>query len=240
MKKSISIVLTLLMVLSLCACGKKENVSDGPKVDENIAEATDETAPENTAEAEVSQEDVTEESSTSKSVSDEEKQMQEDMDELSKLGDVEVENGILTVSITLPAAYMEGVTQEDLDAGKGTTYQSATLNDDGSVTFKMTKQQHKDMMKSMTDSMDQSIQEMIDDDNYTITGVTHNEDCTVFDVTLEGTEVGFSDSFTSVVFYMYGGMYGIFSGKEADHVVVNFLDPDGNLIESYDSANMES
>ena len=79
------------------------------------------------------------ENGTAGSVSDEEKQLQEDMDELSKIGDIEVENGILTVSITLPAEYMEGVTQEQLDAGKGTTYQSATLNDDGSVTYKMTK-----------------------------------------------------------------------------------------------------
>ena len=84
------------------------------------------------------------------------------------------------------------------------------------------------------------MQELIDDDNYTITGITHNDDYTVFDVTLEGTEVGFADSFTSMVFYMYGGMYGIFSGTETDHVVVNFLDPDGNVIDSYDSANMES
>ena len=133
------------------------------------------------------------ENGTAGSVSDEEKQLQEDMDELSKIGDIEVENGILTVSITLPAEYMEGVTQEQLD-----------------------------------------------DDNYTITGITHNDDYTVFDVTLEGTEVGFANSFTSMVFYMYGGMYGIFSGTETDHVVVNFLDPDGNVIESYDSANMES
>lgn len=180
------------------------------------------------------------ENGTAGSVSDEEKQLQEDMDELSKIGDIEVENGILTVSITLPAEYMEGVTQEQLDAGKGTTYQSATLNDDGSVTYKMTKQQHREMLKSMSDSVDQSMQELIDDDNYTITGITHNDDYTVFDVTLEGTEVGFADSFTSMVFYMYGGMYGIFSGTETDHVVVNLLDPDGNVIESYDSANMES
>ena len=178
------------------------------------------------------------ENGTAGSVSDEEKQLQEDMDELSKIGDIEVENGILTVSITLPAEYMEGVTQEQLDAGKGTTYQSATLNDDGSVTYKMTKQQHREMLKSMSDSVDQSMQELIDDDNYMITGITHNDDYTVFDVTLEGTEVGFADSFTSMVFYMYGGMYGIFSGTETDHVVVNFLDPDGNVIESFDSKNM--
>ena len=137
------------------------------------------------------------ENGTAGSVSDEEKQLQEDMDELSKIGDIEVENGILTVSITLPAEYMEGVTQEQLDAGKGTTYQSATLNDDGSVTYKMTKQQHREMLKSMSDSVDQSMQELIDDDNYTITGITHNDNYTVFDVTLEGTEVGFADSFTS-------------------------------------------
>ena len=189
---------------------------------------------------ELSSADATLEKEDGEETASETSEAQEDMDELSKLGDVEVENGVLTVSVTLPAEYAEGVTQEQLDANKGTSYQSAVLNEDGSVTYKMTKQQHKEMLKGLSESFDESINQMIDDENYSITGITHNDDFTEFDVTLEGTEVGFNDSFSAISFYMYGGIYGIFNGSDTEHVIVNFHDPDGNLIESYDSANMES
>ena len=166
-------------------------------------------------------------------------EQQDEMDELSALGDVQVENGILTVSITLPADLAQGMTQEQLDASKGTTYLDAVLNDDGSVTYKMTKAQHRVLLEQLTASFDQSIQEMIDDnETYSISAVTHNDDYTIFDVSLDGTELGFGDTISSLLFYMCGGMYGVFNGHRPEHVIVNFYDPNGKLIESGDSANM--
>lgn len=163
---------------------------------------------------------------------------QEGWDKLKAMGNIQTENGILTVTITLPADLAKGMTDEELDAGKGENYLSAVRNQDGSITIKMTRQQHSNMMAQLTENFDSSLQEMINDETYTISNITHNRDFTVYDVTLEGTELGFSDSFTVLSLYMYGGMYGVFSGQRPEHVIVNFRDPNGNLIETGDSADM--
>jgi hypothetical protein len=159
---------------------------------------------------------------------------------LAAIGDVETKDGILTVSINVPSDLVGETTQEELDQSKGILYQSAVLNDDGSVTYKMTKQQHRAMLDKISEAVDESAQEMIDDEeNYTIAAVTHNDDCTEFNVTLDGTEVGFGDYFTTYSFFLYGGMYGKFSGHIPEHMIVNYYDPDGNLIEAVDSADFE-
>ena len=70
-----------------------------------------------------------------------------------------------------------------------------------------------------------------------IATVKPNDDYTVFDLTIDGTELRLGDSFSIIAFYMYGGMYGIFNGNQPEHIVVNFFDPDRNVIETADSAN---
>lgn len=164
--------------------------------------------------------------------------MQEDIDKLSDIGEVEVKDGILTVSITLPSSFMEGVSQEDLDKDAGTSYVSAKLNDDGSVTMKLTKAQYEEMLKDFSDQIEDTINEMKEDEDYNITEIKHNDNFTVFDVTLSTSEVGIYESIAVLGLYMYGGMYGIFAGNKADNIVVNFYDSSNNLIESVDSSSL--
>ena len=38
---------------------------------------------------------------------------------------------------------------------------------------------------------------------------------------------------------MNGLLYGQFSGNVPEHIIVNFYDPNGNLIEAVDSADFE-
>ena len=163
--------------------------------------------------------------------------LQEDEDELSAIGDAEVENGILTVSITLPASLVKDVTQEDLDNDTSGTYQSAKLNDDGSVTMKLTKTQYKEMLASISQELDACIKEISESDDYNIDKVEHNDDFSKFDVTLSTDEVDLYDSIASLAFYMYGGMYQIFKGSKSANVVVNYYDTNGALIESSDLNN---
>ncbi len=170
----------------------------------------------------------------SENTTTEDSSLLEDEDELSAIGDVEVENGILTVSITLPASLMKDVTQEDLDNDTSGSYQSAKLNDDGSVTMKLTKAQYKEMLASISEELDDCIKEIIESDDYNIAKVEHNDDFSKFDVTLSTEEAGLFDSIASLAFYMYGGMYQIFKGSKSADVVVNYYDANGNLIETSD------
>ncbi len=166
--------------------------------------------------------------------------LQNDLDELSKIGEVEVKDGILTVSITLPSSFLGDVTQEDLDNEAGASYVSAKLNDDGSVTMKLTKAQYEEMMREIIEEVDSSINELKDDENCNITNIKHNDDYSVFDVTLSTSEVGLYDAFSVIGFYMYGGIYAAFAGNTVDKIVVNFYDPDGNLITTSDSSELSN
>ena len=161
-----------------------------------------------------------------------------DWEAIEALGKVKTENGRVLVSITLPKEYCEGVTQEKLDASAGETFVAAKLNDDGSVTFKYTKGQHRELCKSIGEIIDEALEEMITDDMYTFTEITHNEDYSVFDVQVNSDRLGFLDSFATLAFYTYGAMYGIYSGAEENVILVNFYDCNGNLINTASSADI--
>ena len=218
MKKVLRVLLSAVMTVSLTACGSSTNEGT---VDSGQAEA----AAQQAAETVANEEDLI---------------VDEAWDELESLGKIETENGIFFVSITLPADIAgEEVTQESLDAKAGENYISARLNDDGSVTYKMTKAQHKAMLDGMVESMDEALQELTDSDQYAFADIRHNSDFTSFDVTLDTNELGLTESFMVVAFYMYGGIYGLFSGHEADNIQVNFYSPDGTLINTGNSKDLE-
>ena len=175
MKKALNTFLAAVMTVSLTACGT--STSEG-----TAASSPAEAAPEATATAEAA-------------VSEEEQIDDEGWDQLASLGKVETENGILFVTITFPADFVgEDVTQESLDEKAGTNYISAKLNEDGSVTYKMTKKQHKEMMDGMVQNIEDTLKEMTDSDEYAYEDIKHNKDFTSFDVTLSTNELGLKES----------------------------------------------
>ena len=211
MKKFLALVLSFSIIASLTACGGSADTS-----------ASSSSAIQTSAEFESSKSDDGIDDSA--------------WDELEAVGNIQTENGILTASITIPAELVgDEMTQEELDANAESSYISAKLNEDGSVTYKLTKQQHKAMLDDFVETMDQSIQEMLDSEDYAFTDIKYNDDYTQFDVTLSTDEVGFAEGFAALAFYVYGGMYGIFSGHTADNITVNYYDANGNLIESANS-----
>ena len=279
-RQIISIVIALMMMTTVCACGAggkdfsgqdpeekavSETVSEEAQVpgDENtqvqesvesgeeiVSNTSDSEQHQETAEA-VSQEAAPQETgeAASKEAAPQEnvdtedggsgrEMTQEDWDQLAAIGDVQVENGVMTVSINVPADLAKNIRQETIDAGIGTQYQAAFRNQDGSITYKMTKEQHQAMLEQLAVSFDNSLQEMIDDEKYTISNITRNNDFTVFDISLDGAEPSVSDSFAAFSLYMYGELYGVFNGNRPEHVIVNYLDSNGNLIDSDDSATM--
>ncbi len=279
-RQIISIVIALMMMTTVCACGAggkdstgqapeekavSETVSEEAQVpgDENtqvqesvesgeeiVSNTSDSEQHQETAEA-VSQEAAPQETgeAASKEAAPQEnvdtedggsgrEMTQEDWDQLAAIGDVQVENGVMTVSLNVPADLAKNIRQETIDAGIGTQYQAAFRNQDGSITYKMTKEQHQAMLEQLAVSFDNSLQEMIDDEKYTISNITRNNDFTVFDISLDGAEPSASDSFAAFSLYMYGELYGVFNGNRPEHVIVNYLDSNGNLIDSDDSAAM--
>ena len=103
----------------------------------------------------------------------------------------------------------------------------------------MSRKQHQTMMDGLKVSIDEACNELLNDiDTFGITAIDHNEDYTVFKVTMNSNSVGLIASFSTIAFYTFGGMYGIFSGKKPDNISVEFYSPDGTLIQTGNSSEM--
>lgn len=163
--------------------------------------------------------------------------------DLDSLGDVEVEENLFDVTITIPADFVGETTQEELDkTAAESDIHSITLNDDGSATYVMSKSQHEKLMQDLADNINGSLAEMIGSEDYpNFTDITANSDFTEFTVTTTSTELSFEDSVSVMAFYMYGGMYAIFAGTDVDNIHVDFVNADsGQIISSSDSSDMAS
>ena len=154
-------------------------------------------------------------------------------------GGVEVDEGLLTVEITVPAEFLgEGITQESLDqTAVENGYVSAVLNEDGSATYTMTKGQHEELMAEIRSGVEDAMAEMVDPESFpTITSVTANDDYTEFTIELNADEVGLTESFAVLGLYMLGGMYNAFNGTPADDIAVQYVNANGDVIEEAHSS----
>ena len=156
---------------------------------------------------------------------------------------IEVDENLLTVEITMPADFIGDVTQEDIDKNvKEKGFISGKLNSDGSVTYKMTKGQHKELMAQIKENIDTQLKEMIESEDYpNFVNIEANDDYTNFTITTKSTELGLMESMSTLMFYMCGGMYAAFSGDKVENIHVDFVNADsGEVIQSADSKNMGS
>jgi PBP1b-binding outer membrane lipoprotein LpoB len=143
------------------------------------------------------------------------------------------------VELTVPSDYVQGATQTQLDtAAKELGYESITLNEDGSATYIMTKAQHQEMLKNLSDGINEKLNSMIRSENYSdITAISANDDYTVFSVTTTASSTDVSASMYYMVFSMYGDMYNAYNGiPDADIRIDFFSDSTGELLTSFGSA----
>lgn len=122
-------------------------------------------------------------------------------------------SGLFNVALTIPAEYVEGTTQKELNKqAKEGAFKSATLNKDGSVTYVMSKSQHKEMLNTLKDSIADELNKIPNSTDYpNVTKVESNDDYTKFTVTTASTELSFEEQFLSIQLYIYGGMYNAFN-----------------------------
>lgn len=147
-----------------------------------------------------------------------------------------VEKNLFSVTLTYPASMVdEGTTQDSLnDEIKGIDgIKSATLNEDGSVTYIMTKAYHKQIVDDMAQTIDESMAEMVGSEDYpNFTNVEANEDYTVFTVTTKSKALSLDESLSLLQFYTEGAFYSVVSGNNADSIHVDFVNADtGEVID---------
>ncbi len=222
-KRALAIFLTFAIVLSaLSGCGSQVEEAKPEAVKSTTKETEKDTEPETAKTTETSD---------------------DDMKELEALGDVNVDKGLFNVTLNIPKDYVGETTQKELDElAKENGFKSITLNNDGSATYVMNKAQHEELLSGIRDSINSSLQEMVGTEEYpNITKIEANDDFTSFTVTTKNQEPDFSESFGILALYMYGGMYGVFSGDASDNVHVDFVNADtGEVISSSNSKNISS
>lgn len=147
-----------------------------------------------------------------------------------------VEKNLFSVTLTYPASMVdEGTTQDSLnnEISGIDGIKSATLNEDGSVTYIMTKAYHKQIMDDMAQTIDESMAEMVGSADYpNFTKVEANEDYTVFTVTTKSKALSLDESLSLLQFYTEGAFYSVVSGNDADSIHVDFVNADtGEVID---------
>lgn len=143
--------------------------------------------------------------------------------------EIEVEKGLLNVEITLPPmlfskeelAEIEKEMKEQRDA-------KISQNEDDSITIKLTKNEHKQLMNEMKEEFIQTIDDLIEDEDYpSITDITYNGDFTQLNMIVD--REGFENSFDSIAIFSLGItslFYQVYDGKDLnkDQVVVSLID----------------
>lgn len=151
---------------------------------------------------------------------------------------IDVDKKLFSVEVTIPKSLLgdEEITQEKLDAELSDGVKSATLNEDGSVTYVMTHDKHQELLKAAGDSLRQTLSEIVTSGDYpSITGAEASDDFKVFTLTTTANskeEMGLS-GFAALGCLMAGAYYNALDAKDYTDLVVNFVNADGTVIDTY-------
>lgn len=159
--------------------------------------------------------------------------------ESKKEGSLEVDKNLLSVEVTIPASMIqsENIDQVIADA-KAEGIEEATQNSDGSVTYKMSKSKHKEMIKEMEGKLKSSIEEMKTSEDLTsIKDITHNKSFSEYTMIVdrEAYENSF-DGFAAFGLGLSGMMYQLFDGVKPDNYKVTIEVKDESTGEVFDTS----
>ncbi|MCP3739461.1 hypothetical protein [Rossellomorea sp. BNER] len=169
--------------------------------------------------------------------SDSEKSAKKQTEEQTKDQSVDVDKGLINVEITIPASMFEG---EDIDTvianAKKEGITKVTKNEDGSLTYKMSKAKHKEMMKELETNLLATIEETKNSGDYqSIKDITHNNSFSEFTLVVDkGAYENSMDGFASFGLGMLGMMYQLYNGVDPDDYKVTIFIKDQSTQEVFD------
>lgn len=137
------------------------------------------------------------------------------------------------ITLNIPAKWLgEDITQEYVDGQvQESGCKSGTLNEDGSVTYVMTKKQHK----KITDDLEKGIEELIES-RMSLSGgkkyvsITANDDYTEFVVVMSVDKTDSYDFATDIGFSYLSKLYSVFRGEGEKPVTIKYVNEDTNSV----------
>lgn len=145
------------------------------------------------------------------------------------------------IQLTIPATYVYGATQENLDQVAQTAgYESIILNEDGSATYTISKEQHKQMLSDLHTGLNDKLIMLPGSDNFKeIESITSNEDFTDFTVKLTSGGAGFDSSMSAMTLKMYSTMYNAFQGVTNQNVHITYINKSGTTVADFNSKEVK-
>lgn len=148
---------------------------------------------------------------------------------------IDTDEGLLTVTITLPKSMFEGEDTSNFDADAYVAengFLHAEVNEDGSVSVTMTKKKHNEIMAELTANLEATFAEMVEgEDTPYIKEITHNDDFT--EVTMAVIRADYENTIFEMTPFVIGlsaMMYQAFLDVES-HCEVLVVDYDtGDII----------
>ncbi|MFF2089737.1 hypothetical protein [Paenibacillus sp. NPDC058174] len=151
---------------------------------------------------------------------------------------VEVDKNLTNVKITLPASMFKDADLDQVIAeAKKDGVKEATKNEDGSLTYTMSKSDHKKMLKEMEDGIADSNKTLKEEGTFaSIKDVTYNKSMDEYEMIVDKAAYeGSMDGFAALGFGMQGMYYQIFQGVDSDKTKVTIKVKDEKSGEVFDT-----
>ena len=151
---------------------------------------------------------------------------------------IEVDKGLLNVEITIPPSLFEGQNVDEVIAGaKADGVKDVTKNEDGSLTYKMSKSVHEKMMKEAEKGIYDYMEELKTSEDFTsIEDVTANQSFTEFTLVVDQNAYENSfDGFAALGLGIQGLYYQLFDGVDPNKYEVKISVENKDTGEVFDS-----
>lgn len=125
---------------------------------------------------------------------------------------VNVDKNLLSVEVTIPASMIES--SEETIANAEEEGLEVTENEDGSLTYKMSKSKHKEMMDEIKTQLNQTMEEIISSEDYpSIQNVISNDDFSEFTMVVDQEKYENSmDGFAAITLGVSGMFHQLYDG----------------------------
>ena len=142
---------------------------------------------------------------------------------------ISVDKNLFSVDVTIPASFYEGekLTQAGIEADAAKSgFGKAKLNSDGSVSFRMSKAQHKKALAEMKKSVDDFFQETVNESPKIFKKISYNSNMTEFNISVD--KANFEDDFGAGMIGLgivyQSAFYQMFNGTENPKTEIKFSD----------------
>lgn len=139
---------------------------------------------------------------------------------------IEVDKGLFNVELTLPSSLFDEEELTEIEAQlKEDKKADVTQNEDGSLSVKMSKKEHKEMMSEIKEDFMETITNIIDDKEFaSIHNITYNNDFTEINMVVDQEQFENSfDGFVTLNLGISSLFYQAFKGKDLEKEKVTIL-----------------